>query len=148
MNTSSNTTYNILLTTLSLATVLAVSPTYADNNVEDRLPYLAFSSYNGSIDYSRNKQSTVDNSTVKNDMEMLKLLEIDDFDNELQSKFKTSIIQTWIPADGILEKSCLFVALKNQEELTSSSKDFELDLYLALEEKISKSNFFDMIALI
>ena len=148
MNTSSNTTYNILLTTLSLATVLAVSPTYADNNVEDRLPYLAFSSYNGSIDYSRNKQSTVDNSTVKNDIEMLKLLEIDDFDSKLQSKFKTSIIQTWIPADGILEKSCLFVALKNQEELMSSSEDFELDLYLALEEKISKSNFFDMIALI
>lgn len=146
MNTSNNTTYSAL-SALSFAVALAASPAYADNNA-NRSTYLAPSSYNRTIDYSRNKQSTVDNSAVKNDIEMLKLLEIDDFDSELKSKFKTSIIQTWIPADGILEKSCLFVALKNQEELMSSSEDFELDLYLALEEKISKSNFFDMIALI
>lgn len=142
MNTSNNMTYS-MLTTLSLVTVLAVSATHADN--VDTSTYLA--TYDKSVNYNINKQSTVDNSKIKNDIEMLRLLEIEDFNNELQSKFKTTIVNTWIPADGFLEKNCLFISIENQEELMSSSEDFETDLYLALEEKISRSNFFDMIAL-
>ena len=147
INTSNNTTYNSILTTLSFVATVSISSISA--HTETVKPnYIAGSSYDRGIDYSTNKQSTVDSSTIKNDIEMLRLLEIESFNSELKSKFDTSILNTWIPADGILEKSCLFVSLNNQEELMNSSKDFELDLYLALEEKINQSNFFDMIALI
>jgi hypothetical protein len=132
-----------MFTTLSLVTALAVSAPYT-NNV-DTSTHLA--TYDQSVNYNINKQSTVDKSKVKNDIEMLRLLEIEDFNNELQSKFETTIVNTWIPADGFLEKNCLFVSVENQEELINSSEDFETDLYLALEEKINRSNFFDMIAL-
>jgi len=144
MNTLSNTTYNIL-TTISLVTTLNISSSYADSI--DSVTYITTSSYDKSINYNMNKQSTVDNSKFKNDIEMLRLLEIEDFKNEIKLKFKTNITDTWIPADGFLEKNCLFVSIENQEELMKSSEDFELDLYLALEEKINRSDFFDMIAL-
>jgi len=146
MNTSNNTTYN-MFTTLSLIATVGLSSVSAHTEIT-KPDYIAGSSYDRGVDYSSNKQSTVDSSTVKNDIEMLRLLEIESFNSELKSKFDTSILNTWIPADRILEKSCLFVRLKNQEELMNSSEDFELDLYLALEEKINQSNFFDMIALI
>ena len=77
----------------------------------------------------------------------MKQLEINELNNEIRSKFKTSIIDKWIPAEGLLDKSCLFVKLDHQQSLVADSKDFELKLFLALEEKIKKSKFFDMIAL-
>jgi len=146
MSTFKNMNYNNdILTTLSVIATLAVSPIHAEIYTPN---YLAMSSYDTFIDYDINKQSTIDNSKVKNDIEMLKILEIEEFNHELQSKFETTIINTWTPADEILEKSCLFVNVKNEEELISQYEDFELEIYLALEEKISKSQFFDMIALI
>jgi len=147
MNTSNNTTYS-MLTTLSLVAVGLSSFASAQSDIVTKPNYIAGSSYDRGVDYSTNKQSTVDSSTIKNDIEMLRLLEIESFNSELKLKFDTSILNTWIPADEILEKSCLFVSLNNQEELMNSSEDFELDLYLILEEKINQSNFFDMIALI
>ena len=148
MNTSNNITYNSMLTTLSVFATVGLSFASAQSDIVTKPNYIAGSSYDRGVDYSTNKQSTVDSSTIKNDIEMLRLLEIESFSSEFKSKFDTSIVNTWIPADGILEKSCLFVTLDNQEELMNSSEDFELDLYLALEEKINQSNFFDMIALI
>ena len=74
MNTSNNTTCS-MLSTLSLLTALSISSAQAENvNIPS---YLASSSYDKPLNYSFHKQSTVDNSTVKNDIEMLKLLEIE-----------------------------------------------------------------------
>ena len=59
------------------------------------------------------------------------------------------IIKFWIPADNLIEKTCLFISLENQDELSSNpDADLELDIYLTLEKEIENSNFFNMIALL
>lgn len=80
-------------------------------------------------------------------MNKSKEYEIASFNEIIQSTFNTKIIQIWIPADNTLEKSCLFIEVKNQDILMNEKDDFELELYLALKEALHKSNFFDMIAL-
>jgi len=146
MSIFDNITYNKVATSVSIVTALTV-PTIA-TDVYNTTSSIATSSYDKSIDYSVSKQSTIDNSSIKNNIEMLRLLEIDELNNEIKLKFGTNIIDTWIPADGFLDKCCLFIEVNNQENLVTSSENFELDLYLALEDKINKIDFFDMIALI
>ncbi len=146
MSIFDNITYNKVATSVSIITALTV-PTIA-TDVYNTTSSIATSSYDKSIDYSVSKQSTIDNSSIKNNIEMLRLLEIDELNNEIKLKFGTNIIDTWIPADGFLDKCCLFIEVNNQENLVTSSENFELNLYLALEDKLNKSDFFDMIALI
>ena len=147
MSIFNNTTYNKVATSVSIITALTV-PTIATDVYNTTSPIIATSSYDKSIDYSVSKQSTIDNSSIKNNIEMLRLLEIDELNNEIKLEFGTNIIDTWIPADGFLDKCCLFIEVNNQENLVTSSENFELNLYLALEDKLNKSDFFDMIALI
>jgi len=146
MSIFDNITYNKVATSVSIITALTV-PTIA-TDVYNTTSSIATSSYDKSIDYSVSKQSTIDNSSIKTNIEMLRLLEIDELNNEIKLKFGTNIIDTWIPADGFLDKCCLFIEVNNQENLVTSSENFELNLYLALEDKLNKSDFFDMIALI
>lgn len=84
---------------------------------------------------------------MRANMNKSKEYEISSFNEIIQATFNTKIIQTWIPADIILEKSCLFIEVKNQDILMNEKDDFELELYLALKEEVHKSNFFDMVAL-
>ena len=139
-------TYNKVATSVSIITALTVPSVATD--IYTTTSSITTSSYDKSINYTTNKQSTIDSSNIKNDIEMLRLLEIDELNNELNIKFNTFISKTWLPANNILNKSCLFVTVDKQEELIENYEDFELELYLALEEKINKSSFFDMIALI
>ncbi len=100
-------------------------------------------------DYSLEQQSTRGASLIQNDIEMLKQLEIARFNEKIYSNFNARIVSHWIPAEGMLDKTCLFVTVDKQEELMANEGyDFELDLYLTLKEDIDGSNFFDMIALI
>lgn len=100
-------------------------------------------------DYSSEQQSTRGASLIQNDIEMLKQLEIARFNEKIYSSFNAQIVSHWIPAEGMLDKTCLFVTVDKQEELLASKGyDFELDLYLTLKADIDESNFFDMIAII
>jgi hypothetical protein len=105
-------------------------------------------SYNQYIDYSYSKQSTIDNSLLKNDKTMLKDIEIFEIDKIIKNKYGVKITNIWLPANDNLKKICLFVTLENQENLISKFDDFELDLYLTLEDKLKQSQLFNMIALI
>ena len=146
MSIFDNITYNKVATSVSIVTALTVPSIATD--IYPSTSSISTYNYDKSINYSVTKQSTIDNSNIKNDIEMLKLLEIDELNNILKLIFNTSISETWLPANNILNKSCLFVTVERQEDLMKNYEDFELELYLALEEKINKSNFFDMIALI
>jgi len=77
-----------------------------------------------------------------------KQIELDEVIKEIEAKFKTKVIDSWIPADGLLEKCCLFVRVESQDKLVNNIEDFELKLYVALEEKLEQSRFFNMIALL
>jgi hypothetical protein len=128
---------------VAVATIMS-SPIISNANIN----YNVFnSSYNCTGNYVTQKQTTVDSSRIQNDVDMSKKMEIASFNEIIQDTFNTKIIQTWIPADNILEKSCLFIEVKNQEILMKEHEDFELKLYLILKTKINKSNFFNMIAL-
>jgi len=144
MNTSQPSTYKTLTgVSLTLATLLA--PVEAGSIVVNN--DMPISSYNHTINYSAQKQTTIDTSKIQNTVEMLRKLEIASFNEIIHAKFETSITQSWIPADTFLEKSCLLVQVDNQTFLMQKYDDFELELYLALEKKIDGSFFFDMIAL-
>jgi hypothetical protein len=141
MNTSPNTAYKSILTGVITAVTTVIPVEAGSNN------YMPISSYNHTVNYATQKQTTVDTSKIQNTVEMLKKLEIASFNETIQSKFETSITQSWIPAETFLEKSCLFVQVDNQTSLMQKYDDFELELYLALKNKVDESHFFDMIAL-
>ena len=111
------------------------------------LPLMQDTTYSKSFEYST-VQSTMQDSIVKNDVEMLKLIELSNIGNIISNKYGSYMKDTWIPADGKLNKTCLFISLKNQDELKSEYEDLELDLYLTLKEELDKSQFFNMVALI
>ena len=142
MNTFQPITYKYIGTIL---TVGLLSSAYA--GVPNSNGVIPISSYNVSSNYATQKQTTSDTSKIQNNVEMLRKLEIASFNEIIHAKFETSITQSWIPADTLLEKSCLFVQVKNQDVLRKQYDDFELELYLALEKEIDGSFFFDMIAL-
>lgn len=143
-------------TIVSLSTAFAMTSTgvsttidlndgyeYATQTISYKADYDVFE------DYSLEQQSTRSLSLVQNDIDMLKQLEITRIDDKIYSIFNTHIISHWIPAEGMLDKTCLFVTVDKQEELIAKAGyDFELDLYLTLKDDIDESNFFDMIAII
>lgn len=143
MNSLQNTNYNNVLTTLAMGTALLFNQ--ADALAVESITSKA--SYDQFTNYSSSKQSTQADSFIKNDIEMLKILEISVINNRIETLYGSSIVEYWIPADGILEKTCLFIKIDNQEQL-ATELDLELDLYLKLESEINGSNFFNMIALI
>lgn len=143
MNTSQHITYKYIVGTI--ATVGLLSSAYA--GVPHNNTFKPISSYSPTVNYTTQKQTTLNTSIIQNDVEMLKKLEIASFNETIHSTFNTTITQTWIPADTFLEKSCLLVQVKNQDVLMKQYDDFELELYLALKKKIDGSFFFDMIAL-
>lgn len=148
MNKQKNTIYyNNLLTTAAIGLCLVSSSTEvtAATNTNLTVKY----SYDKYTDYSLKKQGTITDSNIQNDAEMLKLLEISKFSEKLNNIYGYGIINSWIPADNLMEETCLFISLENQDELSSKpDTDLELDIYLNLEKEIENSNFFNMIALL
>ncbi|MBL0702413.1 MAG: hypothetical protein JJV95_00330 [Sulfurospirillum sp.] len=104
-------------------------------------------SYDSYVDYSSYKNSTSHDSTLKNDIEMIKQVEISNILNKIEEKYNTKVYNTWIPAEGYLDKLCLFISLENQDYLKLQYDDLELDLFLTVEDNIKQSQLFDMIAL-
>jgi len=146
MSILQNMEYNKILSSLTIGATLA-SPMMADNiNYElSRLSYKA--PYDKSINYSSYKQSTFDDSLLKNDIEMIKLLELSNIINTIENRYDTKVIHTWIPAEGSLDKVCLFVSVQDQNDIKLKYEDFELDLFLTLEKDLKQSQLFNMIAL-
>ena len=91
---------------------------------------------------------TSTDSFVSHDKKQLQKMEIEKINRQIKKIFNTSITDYWIPAEGFLEKSCLFVKVERQEELMNQYEDFEFNLYLQLEENLDASQFFEMIALL
>lgn len=145
MNWQENTTCNnqTLFNNLLMSTALLFLPVGAT-----ALESLSTNStsYHESMKYDSLKQSTLSDSLIKNDVDMLKILEISKLNEKITQLYGTSIIESWIPADGILDKTCLFIKV-NEQERFMAELDFELDLYLKLEPEIKDSSFFNMIAL-
>ena len=105
--------------------------------------------YDSISDYSYTKNSTQGDHSVKNNLSMLRNMEISKLNDKILSIFSHPIVNHWIPADGFLDETCLFVTIENQDMLMSQDGyDFELDLYVQLEEEIAASKFFNMIALL
>ncbi|MBL0686460.1 MAG: hypothetical protein JJV94_01355 [Sulfurospirillum sp.] len=103
--------------------------------------------YDSYVDYSSCKQSTSYDSTLKNDIEVIKQVEILNILNKIEEKYNTKVCNTWMPAEGYLDKLCLFISLENQDYLKLQYDDLELDLFLTVEDDIKQSQLFDMIAL-
>jgi len=148
MRESENTDYSSFKILGSIA-VLGASFVTANAHVTVPIENSFISSYAKYGDYASSKLSTSDDSIVKNDVYMLKLLEIAEINKKIKISFDTEIVEHWIPADGLLNKTCLFVRVKEQEKFVSKNDyDFELELYLQIQEEIKNSNFFNMIALL
>lgn len=146
MSILQNMEYNKVVGTVALVGATFLSPTTSYG--EDILSSLAQkASYDQFIDYSSLKQSTVGEPILKNDKDMIVKMEIYEIEKVIQKKYNTKVLNYWIPAEGMLEKSCLFVSLEEQNVLLSKYDDFELDLYLSLEEKFKQSQLINMIAL-
>ncbi|MCF6309950.1 MAG: hypothetical protein L3J19_05685 [Sulfurimonas sp.] len=143
MNSLQDTNYNRILNSFAVGTVLLLQQ--ADASMVESITNKA--THDQFVNYNSSKQSTHGDSFIQNDVEMLKILEISKINDKIETLYGTSIVEHWIPADGILEKTCLFIRVDNQEQLMTEL-DLELDLYLKLESEISESNFFNMIALI
>lgn len=143
-------------TIVSIGTALAMTSAGAIQTIDlktesgDATQIISYKAdYDVFEDYSLGQQSTRSLSLIQNDIEMLKQLEIARFNDKIYSRFNTRIASHWIPAEGMLDKTCLFVTVEKQEELMANAGyDFELNLYLTLKEEIEESNFFDMIAII
>lgn len=145
MNLQENTTfYNQLLMNSIVGTALTFSSITGLANE----PMLSSTVQSKFVEYDSPKQSTQYDSFLRNDIGMLKIIEISKLNDKIKNLYQTSIEHSWIPADGKLKKTCLFVKVKNQEELISKESDFELNLYLNLKTELKESNFFNMIALI
>jgi len=100
------------------------------------------------VDYSSSSKTTSQDSIVKNDIGMLKTMEIANYINIINNKFHVDIDKFWIPADKILDKTCLFFKLKNHHDIIKQyAGDLELDIYLALQNELKNSQFFNMVAL-
>ena len=68
--------------------------------------------------------------------------------SQIESLFNASIEKYWIPANGLLEKVCLFIKFENQECLEQKYEDLELSLYESLKDFLENSEYFEMVALL
>lgn len=149
MKESQNTDYKKVLSTAVVITTALLSPNQVTASVpEDQSIFYNKPSYDQYVNYEFGQQSTYPYSVIQNDIPMLKQLQISKLNDKIASIFHTKIIEHWIPADGFLEKTCLFIKVDNQEELLLQRDDFELDLYLSLKEELNSNIFFNMIALL
>ncbi len=140
-----NMEYNKVVGTVALVGAFLSPTTSCSEDIFSSLAQKA--SYDQFIDYSSLKQSTVGEPILKNDKDMIVKMEIYEIEKAIQKEYNTKVLNYWIPAEGMLEKSCLFVSLEEQNVLLSEYDDFELDLYLLLEEKFKQSQLISMIAL-
>jgi hypothetical protein len=148
MKESQNTDYKKALST-AIMTAALLSPNPATASVpEEQSIFYNKHSYDQYMNYGYTQQSTYSFSGIQNDISMLKQIEISKLNDKISSIFHTKIVKYWIPADGLLEKTCLFIKVNNQEELMSATDDFEFDLYLNLKEELNSNIFFNMIALL
>ncbi len=143
-----NTDYKKALSTAVIMTAALLSPNQVTASAAEQSIFYTKPSYDQYVNYESSQQSTYSYSGIQNDIPMLKQMEISKLNDRISSIFHTKIIEHWIPADGLLEKTCLFIKVNNQEELMSETDDFELDLYLNLKEELNSNNFFNMIALL
>jgi len=142
MNSLPNTSYSNILGSFAMGTALLLQS--ADSSAVESI--IKKPKYDQYINYDTAKQSTQSDSYIQNDIEMLKILDITNINNKINTLFGTTITEHWIPADGILEETCLFIKVDKQESFMQN-EDFELDLYLAVKDEIDTSSFFNMIAL-
>jgi len=149
MKESQNTDYKKVLSTAVMVTATLLSPNQVTASVpEEQSIFYNKHSYDQYVEYRSVQQSTYSYSGIQNDISMLKQMEISKLNDMINSIFHTKIVEHWIPADGLLEKTCLFIKVNKQEEFISARDDFELDLYLNLKEELNSNNFFNMIALL
>lgn len=148
MKESQNTDYKKVLSTVAVTAAL-LSPNQVTASVaEEQSIFYNKPSYDQYVNYEFVQQSTYSYSGIQNDIPMLKQMEISKLSDKINSIFHTKIVEHWIPADGLLEKTCLFIKVNNQEELISATDDFELALYLNLKKELNSNIFFNMIALL
>jgi hypothetical protein len=149
MKESQNTDYKKVLSTAVMVTATLFLPNQVTASVtEEQSIFYNKPSYDQYVNYESTQQSTYSYAGIQNDIPMLKQMEISKLNDKISSIFHTKIIEHWIPADGLLEKTCLFIKVHNQEEFISKIDDFELDLYLNLKEELNSNKFFNMIALL
>jgi len=135
----------IVLSTVALSASLYSSISEQDISNHENL-IINKPSYDKYIDYS-SEQLTTAETILKNDIDMLSKIEIDEFNKLIQEKYDTNIVSYWIPANNILDKSCLFITLKEQGKLSQKYSDLELEIFLTLKNRLSTSQLFNAIAL-
>ncbi len=108
------------------------------------------SSYQGDY-YSPKATTSKQYEPLHITQDMLFDAEIEKFKQLISSKFDTDVREIWVPAKDLEEKTCLFVKCDIQDKLGEDFErlaEFELNLYLALKDNLSDSNFFNMIAIL
>ena len=146
-NSSNSLVSNILVA----ASLLSVAPAA---NGEDIILTDLQSSINSSYqgDYYDPRATTSNQyAPLHITQEMLFDAEVEKFKQLILNEFDTKVTDTWVPAKDLEEKTCLFVKCDIQDEIGENFEklsEFELSLYLAFEDTLRDSNFFNMIAIL
>lgn len=129
-----------IFATAALYTVSAANNTF-DSNITCNV-----SMNTSCVKHSLSKYNAIKKPYI-NTKETSKAIELSNIIRTVEKKYDTKIVNKWIPADGILNKVCIFVKLENQDKLELQNSNLELDLYRTLKNTLNRSIFFDMIAL-
>ena len=146
-NSSNSLVSNILVA----ASLLSVAPAAnGEDIILSDLQSSISSSYQG--DYYDPRVTTSNQyAPLHITQEMLFNAEVEKFKQLILNEFDTKVTYTWVPAKDLGEKTCLFVRCDVQDKIGENFEklsEFELNLYLALEDNLRDSNFFNMIAIL
>ena len=138
-----------IVATVGLVTSLVLtSPVGATSDLSCNQPLLASKGACNQVrNYLSSNQSTFGQPPLQNNTEMNQILEIASLVDVIERRYNTQVVDTWMPASGLLSQVCLFVSLSNQDDLVKNCDNLELELLLLLEDKLKESHLFDMIAL-
>lgn len=68
---------------------------------------------------------------------------------EIKNKFNLDVTRHWIPNNTFNDKTCLFIQVNDQDKLSLDAFDsLEESLYIKLKDTLSKTQNFNMIALL
>ena len=101
--------------------------------------------------YSINNSSTLQNSPINLTDEFFINQEIERLKTTIQDKMNTNILDTWYVKEDLSPKTCLFVKCELPHDIQNDFdklSDFELKLYLSMQDELEQSEFFEMIALL
>ncbi len=141
MNLAENLTYS------AIGLSMLVSGTHA-NIAYDSIFEKSFYHYES---YSINNSSTLQNSPINLTDEFFINQEIERLKTTIQNKMNTSILDTWYVKEDLSPKTCLFVKCDLPHDIQNDFdklSDFELKLYLNMQDELEQSDFFEMIALL